>query len=94
MTANVVDPGFSVTSRYGGQALAVQLIRLLLSRFASRPEATAETSICLVSSPEVADVLGRHSVGREAGKSAPVTYDEGLARQLWRASKEMARLGT
>jgi NAD(P)-dependent dehydrogenase (short-subunit alcohol dehydrogenase family) len=94
VTANAVHPGFAVTGLYGGQGLAFKLIRLLLSPFASSPEAAAETSIYLASSPEMEDVSGRYFVDKEAVQSAPATYDEGLARQLWRVSQEMTGLDT
>lgn len=91
VTANCLHPGFVATnigqSGIGPAGRAV--VKFIFSRFGISPEEGAKTSIYLATSPEVEGVTGKYFVKSIPKRSAAITYDESLQRQLW---DECARL--
>ncbi|HTK11730.1 MAG TPA: SDR family oxidoreductase [Ktedonobacteraceae bacterium] len=94
VSVNALHPGFVATSmgmnNVGaiGRAVAGAVLPLL----GMTPEDGAKTSLYLASSPEVADVSGRYFVKSVPVRSAPLSYDETLQRQMWAASEKLVGL--
>jgi hypothetical protein len=55
----------------------------------TKPEKGAKTSIYLAASAEVEGVSGKYFVRQKAVESSKDSYDENLARRLWRVSAEL-----
>jgi len=68
------------------------VVNLIFSSFGIRPEEGAKTSIFLATSPEVEGVTGKYFVKSIPKRSAPITYDESLQRQLWEESARLVKL--
>jgi NAD(P)-dependent dehydrogenase (short-subunit alcohol dehydrogenase family) len=94
VTANALHPGFVATSigQAGANPALRPLIKLLFSRLGIAPEEGAKTSIYLASSPEVEGVTGKYFIKSVPKRSAPLTYDESLQRQLWAESEKLVKL--
>ncbi|MBP6014085.1 MAG: SDR family oxidoreductase [Alphaproteobacteria bacterium] len=90
VTANCLHPGF-VATRFGDNngGFVKTLIGLAKSLAAISEADGAKTSVCLASSPEVAGVSGKYFDKCKAVKSSTVSYDEDVARELWRLSERM-----
>jgi NAD(P)-dependent dehydrogenase (short-subunit alcohol dehydrogenase family) len=92
VTANALHPGFVATgfghTRGGLMSFAMRFI----SRFALKPEQGAETSIYLVSSPEVEGVTGKYFEKCKAVPSSSESYDEAAQRRLWEVSEQLTGL--
>ncbi|HEY4388617.1 MAG TPA: SDR family oxidoreductase [Ktedonobacteraceae bacterium] len=94
VTVNALHPGFVATSigmnNVGaiGRAVAGTVLPLL----GMTPEDGAKTSLYLASSPEVADVTGRYFVKSVPIRSAPLSYDETLQRQMWTVGEKLVGL--
>lgn len=91
VTVNALHPGFVAThlgaNNFGWLgSLAKKVINVVAGK---RPEAGAQTSIYLASSPEVEDVTGRYFVDQKPRRSSEASYDDGAARRLWKISAEM-----
>src|SRR6266571_2515657 len=87
VTVNCLHPGFVATNF--GQSSTAPVIRTavkFISRFGMSPEEGAKTSIYLASSPEVEGVTGTYFVKSIPKRSAAISYDESLQRQLWEQS--------
>lgn len=56
------------------------------------PARAAEAAAFLASSPGLDGVTSRYFVGKKAVASAPISYDEALARRLWEVSAQMVGL--
>jgi NAD(P)-dependent dehydrogenase (short-subunit alcohol dehydrogenase family) len=95
VTANCLHPGFVATNfgQNGTGPLGRGVIKFL-SRFGMSPEEGAKTSIFLATSPEVEGVTGKYFVKSIPKRSAPITYDETLQRQLWEESARLVKLPT
>jgi NAD(P)-dependent dehydrogenase (short-subunit alcohol dehydrogenase family) len=93
VTANCLHPGFVATNfgQNGTGPLGRGVIKFL-SRFGMSPEEGAKTSIFLATSPEVEGVTGKYFVKSIPKRSAPITYDETLQRQLWEESARLVKL--
>src|SRR6184192_2773314 len=93
VTANCLDPGF-VATNFGQRDVgpAVRLLVKLIGSFGASPQEGAKTSIYLASSPEVEGVTGKYFVKSIPKRSAPITYDETLQRQLWEESARLVKL--
>ncbi len=90
VTANCLDPGFVAT--HIGQSdvgPAVRLLVKLIASFGTSPQEGAKTSIYLASSPEVEGVTGQYFVKSIPKRSAAISYDESLQRQLWEQSAKL-----
>jgi NAD(P)-dependent dehydrogenase (short-subunit alcohol dehydrogenase family) len=64
----------------------------LIEQVSLTPEQGADNTIYLATSPEVEGLTGKYFVKREAVSSAPLSYDEDLARRLWEVSEKITRL--
>src|SRR5713226_4467012 len=93
VTANCLDPGFVATNiGQRGASLPVRLLIKLIGSFGTSPEKGAKTSIYLASSPEVEGVTGKYFVKSIPKRSAAISYDESLQRQLWEQSAKLVHL--
>jgi len=93
VTANCLDPGFVATNiGQTGASLPVRLLIKLIRSFGTSPEKGAKTSIYLASSPEVEGVTGKYFVKSLPKRSAAISYDESLQRQLWEQSAKLVNL--
>jgi NAD(P)-dependent dehydrogenase (short-subunit alcohol dehydrogenase family) len=77
------DPNLSPFGRF--------MYRLVAPFFLSADKG-ADTSIYLATSPEVEKITGKYFIRRIAKQSSPETYDEGVARRLWKTSEELTGL--
>ncbi len=93
VTANCLHPGF-VATNIGQRDVgpAVRLLVKLIGSFGTSPEEGAKTSIYLASSPEVEGVTGKYFVKSIPKRSASISYDESLQRQLWEQSAKLVNL--
>jgi NAD(P)-dependent dehydrogenase (short-subunit alcohol dehydrogenase family) len=93
VTANCLHPGF-VATHFGQRDVgpAVRLLVKLIGSFGTSPEEGAKTSIYLASSPEVEGVTGKYFVKSIPKRSAAISYDESLQRQLWEQSAKLVNL--
>jgi NAD(P)-dependent dehydrogenase (short-subunit alcohol dehydrogenase family) len=93
VTANCLHPGFIATNfgQNGTGPLGRGVIKFL-SHFGMSPEEGAKTSIYLATSPEVEGVTGKYFVKSTSKRSAPITYDVTLQRQVWEESARLVKL--
>jgi NAD(P)-dependent dehydrogenase (short-subunit alcohol dehydrogenase family) len=89
VTANCLHPGVVATKLLADAMRMPSALRPTTRLIGSKPEKGAKTSIYLASSPEVEGVSGKYFIGRKIVESSKVSYDEKLARQLWRVSAEL-----
>jgi NAD(P)-dependent dehydrogenase (short-subunit alcohol dehydrogenase family) len=68
------------------------LLKWVIERISLTPEEGADNTVYLATSAEVEGVTGKYFVKREAVPSSPLSYDEGLARQLWEISERITGL--
>ena len=93
VTANCLHPGF-VATNFGqnGTGPIGRGVMNVISRFGMSPEEGAKTSIFLATSPEVKGVTGKYFVKSNPKRSAPITYDKSLQRQLWEQSAQLVNV--
>ena len=93
VTANCLHPGF-VATNFGQSDVgpAVRLLVKLIGSFGASLQEGAKTSIYLASSPEVEGVTGTYFVKSIPKRSAAISYDESLQRQLWEQSAKLVNL--
>jgi NAD(P)-dependent dehydrogenase (short-subunit alcohol dehydrogenase family) len=93
VTVNCLHPGF-VATHFGQRDVgpAFRLLVKLIGSFGASPEKGAKTSIYLASSPEVEGVTGKYFVKSIPKRSAAISYDESLQRQLWEQSAKLVNL--
>jgi NAD(P)-dependent dehydrogenase (short-subunit alcohol dehydrogenase family) len=94
VTANCLHPGFVATNigQNGTGPLGRAVVNLIFSSLGISPEEGAKTSIFLATSPGVEGVTGKYFVKSIPKRSAPITYDETLQRQLWEESARLVKL--
>jgi len=94
VTANCLHPGFVATNigQNGVGSVGRSIVKLIFSRLGISPEEGAKTSIYLVSSPEIEGVTGKYFLKSIPVRSAPISYDETLQRQLWEESAKLVNL--
>jgi NAD(P)-dependent dehydrogenase (short-subunit alcohol dehydrogenase family) len=94
VTANCLHPGFVATNigQNGVGSVGRSIVKLIFSRLGISPEEGAKTSIYLASSPEIEGVTGKYFAKSIPVRSAPISYDETLQRQLWEASTKLVNL--
>jgi len=94
VTANCLHPGFVATNigQNGVGSIGRSIVKLIFSRLGISPEEGAKTSIYLASSPEIEGVTGKYFVKSIPVRSAPISYDETLQRQLWEESAKLVHL--
>ncbi len=93
VTANCLHPGF-VATHFGQRDVgpAFRLLVKLIGSFGTSPEKGAKTSIYLASASEVEGVTGKYFVKSIPKRSATISYDESLQRQLWEQSAKLVNL--
>ena len=77
------DPDLPAFSR-----VMYKLVRV----FFASPEKGAETSVYLSASSEVENVSGKYFIKKTSVESSPESYDEEIARRLWKISEELTGL--
>jgi len=77
------DPNLPAFSR-----VMYKLVRV----FFASPEKGAETSVYLSASSEVENVSGKYFIKKTSVESSPESYDEEIARRLWKVSEELTGL--
>jgi len=94
VTANCLHPGFVATNigQSGVGRVGRSIVKLIFSSFGISPEEGAKTSIYLASSPDIEGVTGKYFVKSIPVRSAPISYDESLQRQLWEESAKLVNL--
>ncbi len=94
VTANCLHPGFVATNigQNGVGSVGRSIVKLIFSRLGISPEEGAKTSIYLASSPEIEGVTGKYFIKSIPVRSAPISYDETLQRQLWEVSAKLVHL--
>jgi NAD(P)-dependent dehydrogenase (short-subunit alcohol dehydrogenase family) len=94
VTANCLHPGFVATNigQSGTAPVVRTVIKFIFSRLGINPEEGAKTSIYLASSPDVEGVTGKYFAKSIPIRSAPISYDESLQRQLWEESAKLVSL--
>ncbi len=91
VTVNALHPGHIATDIWRTNfSLIGPLLKWIMGFFAITPEEGAKTSIYLASSPEVEGLTGQYYVKQEVVQSSPMSYDQNLARQLWRVSEQLS----
>jgi len=91
--ANCLHPGFVATNfAQSDVGPAVRLLVKLIGSFGASPQEGAKTSIYLASSPKVEGVTGKYFVKSIPRRSAAISYDESLQRQLWEQSAKLVNL--
>ena len=60
--------------------------------FFASPEKGAQTSVYLSTSPDVEKVSGNYFIKKTPVASSPESYDEEIARRLWKVSEELTGL--
>ena len=91
VTANSWHPGF-VATRFGDQAGGLISFSIgIAKRFALTPQQGAETLVYLASSPEVADVTGRHFYKCRSAMPSREAQDTALAERLWVETASIVR---
>jgi retinol dehydrogenase 12 len=92
VTANCLSPGF-VRTELGREATGAFRVFLLLTRpFQSSPEAGAQTSVYLATSPEVSEVSGRYFEKSTPAESSTLSRDPAAAKRLWQLSTQLSGL--
>ncbi len=94
VTANCLHPGFVATNigQNGVGSVGRSIVKLIFSRLGISPEEGAKTSIYLASSPEIEGITGKYFIKSIPVRSAPISYDETLQRQLWEVSAKLVNL--
>jgi retinol dehydrogenase 12 len=92
VTANCFSPGF-VRTELGREATGAFRVFLRLARpFQSSPEAGAQTSVYLATSPEVVEVSGRYFEKCTQAESSALSRDPAAAQRLWQLSTQLSGL--
>ena len=93
VTVNCLHPGFVATNFAQSDVVpAFRLLVKLIGSFGTSPQEGAKTSIYLASSTEVESVTGKYFVKSIPKRSAAISYDELLQRQLWEPSAKLVNL--
>ncbi len=93
VTANCLHPGFVATHIAQGSLWPIaRTAAKSIFLFGISPEEGAKTSIYLASSRDAEGVTGKYFVKRAPKRSAPISYDESLQRQLWEESAKLVKL--
>ena len=93
VTANCLHPGFVATNiGQSGIGPAGRAVVKFIFSFGISPAEGAKISIYLATSPEVEGVTGKYFVKSIPKRSAAITYDESLQRQLWDECAKLVNL--
>ncbi len=89
VTVNALNPGLVRTNIARNNSLLGRVINFLVGVFGVDALKGAETLIYLATSPEVEGLTGRYFVGCRAAPSSALSYDAGLAAELWGLSERL-----
>ncbi|MCK4464477.1 MAG: SDR family oxidoreductase [Bacteroidales bacterium] len=92
ITVNTLHPGMVRTNFTSDASRFIKFMMTIMGRFLKSPEKGAETSVYLASSKEVDRISGKYFVNRKEKKSSPESYDEKVAKKLWKVSCELTGL--
>jgi NAD(P)-dependent dehydrogenase (short-subunit alcohol dehydrogenase family) len=93
VTANALHPGHVATDMWKTNFPVVgPALKWVMSFFALTPEQGADNTIYLASSPVVEGTTGEYFIKREPARSSAMSYDEELARRLWKTSENLTAL--
>jgi retinol dehydrogenase-14 len=93
VTANCLHPGAVRTNIWAHSGFLSPLVRFV-SLFMRSPQKGAETTVYLASSPDVADVNGEYFFDKQPRHSSRESYDEPLAKDLWRLSERLTGISS
>lgn len=88
ITVNCLSPGVVATNLSRDYPAAFRL----MTRFFSRPEKGARTSLYLASSSEVEGVTGKYFDRGKERRTSPQTYYVALSERFWQVSAELTHL--
>nr|MDO8085343.1 SDR family oxidoreductase [Candidatus Sigynarchaeum springense] len=90
VTVNALHPGL-VKTNFGrsDQGKAAGFIGFIAAMFGTSPEKGARTTMYLATSPDVAGITGKYWKNCKQIRSAPISYDTGIARKLWNISEQL-----
>lgn len=86
VTVNCVHPGAIRTDLYNGLPVGFRFVKYFLRS----PATGAEPIVRLATSPDLGDVSGRYFDRMVESKSAPASYDTGVASRLWNVCEGLA----
>ncbi len=93
VTVNALHPGRVGTDIFKTDfSIFGPPFKWFIERISLTPEQGAGNSVYLATSPEVEGVTGKYFVKRKAVLSSPLSYDEELARRLWKVSEKITSL--
>lgn len=92
ITANCLHPGTVYTGIWEKTRHRAIFLITLFRKFMLTPAQGADTIMYLATSPDVDGVTGKYFEKRRAIRSSRRSYDEAVARQLWRASCRLTGL--
>jgi len=93
ITVNALHPGLIATDIFQrNYGILGPFIKRIISRFAITPEEGADNTVFLATSTDVEGVTSKYFVKRNAVTSAPLSYDEALAKQLWEVSERLTQI--
>ncbi len=92
-TSNALHPGFVATGFGHNNSGMMAWVLKLVQRLALSPEAGAQTSVYLASSPDVTAVTGGYFEKSRQKTPSPQARDADAARRLWGLSETMIKGG-
>ena len=93
ITVNALHPGLIATDIFRrNYGILGPFIQWIISHRSITPEEGADNTVFLSTSTDVEGVSGRYFVKRNAVKSAPLSYDEALAKRLWEVSERLTAI--
>lgn len=91
VTVNALHPGLVRTSIARNNGLVGRAVNSLIGVLGVDPAEGAKTLIYLATSPEVERLTGKYFVGCGAKQSSPLSYETGLASDLWEMSERLTK---
>lgn len=91
VTANTLHPGL-VRTNFGCNDQGKGPIQFISRVFGMSPRQGARTSLHLATSPDLDGVTGQYFIKCKPRRSCPSSYNEKLARALWRISEQKTGL--
>jgi NAD(P)-dependent dehydrogenase (short-subunit alcohol dehydrogenase family) len=90
ITVNALHPGLIATDIFRrNYGILGPFIKWIISRRSITLEEGADNTIFLATSADADRVTGKYFVKRNAVKSAPLSYNEALAKRLWETSERL-----
>jgi NAD(P)-dependent dehydrogenase (short-subunit alcohol dehydrogenase family) len=86
VNVNLVHPGVVATNLGRDQS---KFSQWFARKFFKSPEAGAETSIYLATSPEIEGITGKYFINKEQRKSSEESYNKDYSKQLWEICVEI-----